>query len=190
MKIVFVHIPKTAGGTVKNWFSTYCPDILSGATHQTLEYFENYDYSFSITRNTYKRLISLYVFSCNNLDKKIQKRIDKGNTENIPHLKESKRISAQGIIPWLEWQKNNNERALWDLKKWTQGVDIILRQENLDEDFKKIQNLCGCKNPLVNNSPQSHVSTYNYKEYCTNEYIQWVEKNYSDELEEYNYEPY
>jgi len=190
MKIAFVHIPKTAGGTVKDWFKMYCPDILIKAGHQPLELYNGYDYSFCIRRNTFKRLISLYVFSCNTFDIKIQKRISKGNIQQIPRLIESKEIAKKGLVPWLKWSKQNNERALWSLSKWTNGVDFVLEQENLNNDFKKIQELCSCNNPLPVMSPRAHISNYNYSDLCTNEYIDWIEKNYLHELEEYNYKPY
>jgi len=63
----------------------------------------------------------------------------------------------------------------------------VLEQENLKTQFKQIQTLANCFVPLPTDI---HKMKYNYEDFCTNEYISFIEKNFEKEIELFNYTPY
>ena len=83
MKIAFVHIPKTGGGSIVEWYkrnNLQSQFVFHG--HKDIEYIKAIDNSFNtsfcVVRNTYSRLISAYVFS----EAKFRKNIAKGYRVN------------------------------------------------------------------------------------------------------------
>jgi len=77
MKIAFVHIPKTGGASVYRWWYKNLRNSNFQFVRNGHEFIgnikEDYDKSFTITRNTWNRLISLYVFQEQKCYQKIRK---------------------------------------------------------------------------------------------------------------------
>lgn len=189
MKLAFVHIPKTAGGSIKTWFRNHCNETFVTQRHNLLKEF-NYDYdiSFTVTRNTYKRLISLYNHSKIITPQKIFKReLKQTKPEEVIHLKEIKKHQDRGLLDYLRYLIDIDDNATKSLLQWTDDVDIVLEQENLKTQFKQIQTLANCFVPLPTDI---HKMKYNYEDFCTNEYISFIEKNFEKEIELFNYTPY
>lgn len=185
MKVAHVHIPKTAGGSVNQWFKKYTPESLVFGTHKTIDKCtKEFDFSFCIVRNTYHRLISSYEFAKSVSLEKYKKRLNKGNAQDAISSLEMMEHIDKGIIPWLKYNIDRDANTFWPLDRWTKDVDIVLHQENLTEDFYQIQEKLNCFKPL---EKTHHVLQYNKTQYLTKEYVDFVYKYFYKEIDKYNY---
>jgi len=80
--------------------------------------------------------------------------------------------------------------SFWEKKtqlSWFCGSmpDVVIKVENLDSEFVKVQNLLGCTAPLphVNNSVHT-----NYQDYYNSDLIQLVQKHFEEDLDEFKYQ--
>ena len=184
MKVLFVHIPKTAGGSIYRWWLNNCQDTdfqLIRNKHFTLnENTQQYDKSFTVTRNTFDKLISLYVFQEHKCYQKIRKNYNVDFYNNI--------LEAwnKGITYYLEYAIDNQFNGVKSQVEYVKDVDYIFSTENLDNDFKTIHKWSNCYTPLEKNV---HIGKYNRKDFMTPAYISFIEKNFQDELEYFNYTP-
>ena len=190
MRLAFVHIPKTAGASVKDWFNDNAPGTLIHNGHRPLKYWQvekNYNYSFTVIRNTYQRLISAYEYTLQRSQIKYNKRMSKGHIQRAESVKRIMEKLNDGIIPWLQDLILLDNNFIWPLSIWTENVDIILNQETLSEDFIKIQNLVGNYTEL---NKTKHVLSYNSNKHMTDRYIDFVSKHFAEEIEKFNFKPY
>ena len=184
MKVLFVHIPKTAGGSVYRWWNNNCKDsnfqLIRNKHFTANETFEEYDTSFTVTRNTFDKLISLYVFQEHKCYQKLRKNYKVDFYNSI--------LDAwnKGIIYYLEYALENQFNGVKSQVEYIQNVEHVLSTENLKNDFKKVQRWANCYVPLEKNV---HVGKYNKKDFMTTEYIKFVEKNFDNELTYFNYKP-
>jgi hypothetical protein len=185
MNVLFVHIPKTAGGSIYRWWNTNLADSkfqLIRNKHLTAsDATQQYDTSFTVTRNTYNKLISLYVFQEHKCYQKIRKNYKINFYNNI--------LDAwnKGIVYYLQYAIDNEFNGVKSQVEYIQGVEHILSTENLKEDFKLIQQWSNCNTPLEKNV---HVGQYNKDNFLTKDYVRFIEKNFEEEIELFNYKPY
>lgn len=182
-----VHIPKCAGGSINRWFKNNVSNYTLYTGHRTLDKFEkspNFDFSFCVTRNTYDRVVSWYEW----LHIKTQKEIRKEN--NIEINLKVQEILKKGFYEWLKWSFENTEIDQSQLttlqNEWIKGVDVILKLETLNEDFKIIQNHVNCHIPL---EKSIHVLQYNKNNYLTDKNIGLINELFKEEIEYFNYKP-
>lgn len=191
-KVIFVHTPKAAGGSIHTWLGThnkkYNFEYATG--HYTLKELRNQlpgeDFNFTVIRNTYSRMISLYVFSRAKYYRRYQKSIRSNNTEAVLKHKRELEETDKGISSWLEYAHENHPILTAPLKHWIEGIDFILNQEKLNEEFKIIQEKLNCFEPL---EKKYHRMDYDPKEFYSDKFKKVVEKYYSDEIEKYKYLP-
>lgn len=184
MKVAFVHIPKTAGGSIHTWLKDNHENHFEYHTgHRFLnEIYETNgvcDFSFTCTRNTYSRMISLYNWNGHKLYRKYYKS---GKTQFVDEIS----AHEKGIVEYMYWARENNKLVTISQLEWIKGVDIILTQENLKEDFKIIQNKLNCYNTLP-----THVHKRNYvaKDFYTKDFKLAIEDLFGDEIEHFKYLP-
>lgn len=191
-KVIFVHTPKAAGGSIHQWLKKYHEqyNFKYATAHKFLdvlrEELPNEDFSFSCIRNTYNRMISLYVFSRHKLFFKLRKSYQRNNQEAITQYEQQTKELDKGIASWLEYAHENLPPVTTPLKEWVEGVDIILNQENLNEEFKIIQEKLNCFEPL---ETIHHRMDYDPKDFYSAEFKKVVENLYGDEIEKYKYLP-
>ena len=185
MKVLFVHIPKTGGGSVYRWWNTNLKNSnfqLIRNQHLTAQdATQKYDTSFTVTRNTFNKLISLYVFQ----EHKCYQRIRKNY--KIDFYKDILKAWNKGIVYYLEYAIDNEFNGVKSQVEYIQGVEHVLSTENLKEDFKLIQQWSNCNIPLKKNV---HVGSYDKNSFFTKEYIKFIEKNFEPELDLFGYKPY
>lgn len=189
--ILFVHIPKAAGGSVKMWASDNQTHFVTFG-HYTIPQLKaigkTWITSFAITRNTYQRMASLYIWS----EIKAQKYLQIGRK----NLKVSKRIlkhHPKGIAHFTEWYVNEVHDFHSQLE-YIQGVDILLAYENLNKDFKLIQELTGIHAPLPRSKSsrfeeEHKVHQQHLNSLITDDYIQTIDRLFPDEIEYFGYLP-
>lgn len=184
MNVLFVHIPKTAGGSIFRWWLNNCQESnfkIIRNKHLTLaDATQSFDKSFTVTRNTFDKLISLYVFQEHKCYQKLRKNYKVDFYNNI--------LDAwnKGITYYLEYALDNQFNGVKSQVDYIEGVEHIFSTENLKNDFKTIQDWSNCYIPLEKNV---HVGNYNKKDFLTKEYISFVEKHFEKEIEYFNFKP-
>ena len=164
---IFVHIPKTAGQSIKKMLFGR-----TGGPHRSI--FEiNYDqekpFSFAFVRNPWDRLLSSYLYSEKYLKRKhksLESYIKYGPTHSwSTHVK-----------PQTSFIKDRGGLI---------AMDFIGRFENLHDDFSKV-----CKKIGVNSELHHHVFQTEHKHYSEyyDPYLKdYVSKKYEEEIEYFNY---
>jgi hypothetical protein len=191
-KIIFIHIPKTAGFSIEKFLygreldsSFFYEDIVYGLKDgkytQHLEYssIKNYYkgkeniekyFKFTFVRNTWDRLLSAYSYLNPNPNKESFCNYLKKKCKNLYRMSECDHYNNQ-----IRYIFNNNQKFL----------DFIGLFENIQEDFK---NLCNKINieykplPIINSSKRK-----DYKEYYDEETINIVKETYKEEIEYFDF---
>jgi hypothetical protein len=195
---VFIHIPKTAGKSIQSWIvsNVNSPDdkkILMPGHQLFSDYIKNDNkptWSFTVIRNTYNRLVSLFDFSYRKVAIRINKQIKRTGTfdfksnEGLIYV-----LANQGIVAFFDYFKNSSNPYHYPLFEsqvsYSRGVDHLLRFEYLEDDFSIIQDLLGCHAPL---DQRKNVRGGDKSQYFTKDFIKMVEKYYGDELEEFKFQ--
>jgi len=166
-KLLFIHIPKNAGMTVKR--------VLAGGIHHGHKRLTEYPktmrskcLTICVVRNPWERLISWY-FYCLGM-----------NASLCPWAKEYSNFKdfclnveshPKFFRPQTWWTKDEDNEV---------NIDLVIRHENFRQDMKKILNLV--KIPHLNKSKHEV-----YTEYYDNETIAMVEKVYQDDIRAFGY---
>lgn len=191
-----VHIPKTAGGSIRRWFGSNVDgskfQLVGG--HNFIEGISkehpNYEYSFAVVRNTYHRIISGYVFARYKQQQKFNKQskrsFEQQNHVVFDHAKKMLAVFDKGIEYFVEYSQENASIISIPQTRWIQGVDHVFQHDNLNHDFKKIQKDVNCSIPL---EKTHHVLKYNRQDYLNKKFIKVVEKYYENEIQYFNFKP-
>jgi len=179
-----VHIPKAAGGSVRQWFRRNNFDLVY-IKHKPLPCVLDYDYdtSFTVIRNTYHRLHSLYNFNLSNLPRKLSKKRNRYSPQRVEQIEAELIAMNKGIDAWIDFYIN--ELKPWTLGEWCELIDHVLHMEKLDEDFKQIQTMFNCNDTLLK---ESHVNT-DKKIAMTGKFVHTVSKYFHEEINYYGYKP-
>jgi len=196
--IIFVHVPKTGGTSISKWFIENVSECKSKSTKTF--YSKHYPYflfddehkkyfSFGMVRNPWERMVSGYFYEL----KKFRNR--KTMLENQhPKIKPSKAHWQQDYIKdkldLLEqgFDAYVQSREYYTMKNtqkyYLEGVDCVLRLENIQEDFKIIQNQVNCYTPLKHLNKSEHD---NYKKYYNKTVKEIVDDYFAEDIETYQY---
>lgn len=188
-KIIFIHIPKTAGTTISSVIRKSLRDqtCITGGKNTEWNYhtsalefknkvhnFNDY-FKFTFVRNPYDRLYSW----CSML---FQKSFKQGVTkEKFKHwlLKGNTSFSNNRLQerPQLYWINDENGNSL---------IDFIGKFENLQHDFNK---LCDILNIKISTLPtmRTSIRSKNYSDFYDHEMIGFVKHYHKKDLEEFNY---
>lgn len=141
--LTFVHIPKNAGTAIVKWFrenkTFFLADPIFFGHHESLPMLKKTfptNKTFAIVRNPWDRLVSFYTFArdgqtawCVNF-RKANNLVDEFPSFN-------QWLNNLEKYETLHWFKTTTNQVDWI----PDGVTHLLRQENLNEDFKKIQEI-------------------------------------------------
>lgn len=185
MNIAFVHIPKTGGGSVIEWFNkNNLNNHLIFYGHKNLNQIKNLtpkkiDTSFCVVRNTYERLISAYTFTHNKVKKKISKN------ENIEINQAILNTYNSGIVSFIEYMHSINHVTTANQLEFSNGVDFVLQSDQLCS-INKLNHLFNT-NILI--EKERRVRKYNDKKYYTKDFIDVVNDLYQNEINYFNFTP-
>jgi len=156
-KCIFVHIPKTGGTSIIKALD------MKRTTHKTAkELKEEYDewddfFSFSIVRNPWDRMVSIY-FHFKRVNEKpiIKKKVDIPSTfSDFIYEFNEKKIKFNTILyqQQADWIYDDNQNLL---------VNQIYKFENYSDEVEKIFNKLGIKKKLTHErrTIHEHYSTY------------------------------
>jgi hypothetical protein len=189
--LLFVHIPKTAGGSVKDYFNyedkfktghkniNQIKKLISSNNLKFRDYFK-----FVIFRNPWDRMLSNFNYRISHSKDTYWKNIKKKNFSFNDWLK--KLTDEVGIN---NLKKNNSYFSYINIKNKI-AVDYIINFHNLNEDFnliKKISNI-KIKRNLKSNGKSAHKASHKiFKHYYNSKSINIVEKIHEKDIELFNF---
>lgn len=169
-KICFIHIPKTGGSTIEKIFFNRHLE----SEHLDVEHYIEYDnyFIFSIVRNPYTRIISLYNYYKNGGNKS---NYDKNVINNITLDKFIESYTSYNIKvlkPQNLFLKNSNR------------INYIGKFENLENE---IIDICKKVNFPLKHIPHLRKTTYTNNYVISPNFVNLVNKIYKEDFEKYNY---
>lgn len=202
-KLVFVHIPKTAGQSIYSVFEDNCIHVPNDRTsnsnyHSTLKDIENFteieNYKiFTVVRNPWSRTASWYFFRKKILRLSIKrsnsnKSVDKIDFNNLKDpVKEYELMSDFNLWlhryicePWdFTWFSLADPQSHWLESK--NSVDQIFKFESLSADFKAAFDI---DLPKKN---QSSASSILWRDMYSKKGKKLIEKYYQEDIDRFNY---
>lgn len=195
--IIFVHVPKTGGTSIAEWLTTNCNGKKGRRVHHPLselkKEFNKDAFSFTVVRNPWDRLLSYYVYikktTENRLNDALLGKLKKSNKlkKTPAYLSETLELLNKGFEYFIknDWVWTRTNMSISHQTDIAEGVDLILKFENLTEDFKKIQTIMNCYLPL----PYKNITTHShYSTYYNQEMIDIISDKFKDEIIRYNYD--
>lgn len=186
--IIFIHIPKTGGTSVRRGLPFYRPKETNTHKHYTVrqiieeigEDAWQKSYKFAIVRDPWSRMVSFY-----NYRVRRNKLTDEGMDLSfkewvIKKLNRTKNSDAQrGLFsysPQYDWLVNS---------KGDIDLDFIGRYETLEIDFKKVceELKISGELPVIN----AHPDKVDYHEYYDDELVEIISDFYKDDVAHFNY---
>lgn len=180
-KITFVHIPRTGGTSIGHWLlsninSTY---RYSYYDHPTISNMHCRSTSFTVVRNPWDRLVSIYHFIINlSSNDRAFRNISKTDRALLNQVSDRVRMlefndwiaSLDGFVSPV----NLPYTVFSNQIEWSKNVDIILRFESLNQDFKIIQDLLNCSSPLIHQNKTDHSAYQDiYNSYSKDLVYKW-----------------
>jgi hypothetical protein len=161
--LTYIHIPKTGGSSIESWLKNNFADrYLRADAHPTVKELHAIwpvTFSFASVRNPWARIVSFYFFY--------------KQTKEDPNFD----LSFDQTVDYL--CKNNTQLSYIDTT-----TKIILRTESLNEDFKQIQDLTECYEPL----PYINQTTHDdYCSYYNTQLKELVAQAFAQDIEQFKY---
>lgn len=174
--ITFIHNPKTAGTSISAWLDSNFKTV-SGRKHghciEVEEFFPKTRLTFGVVRNPWARMVSWYKFA------------NHGNETFENWMLARFHIHQTGLtfhpqVSWaLPWYTLGTPQA-----DWFDDNTLILKYENLHNDFKRIKKILRCEQELC---ILNKNETYDYKDYYNDDLIELVHHVFIKDIIRYNY---
>jgi|TARA_B110000902_G_scaffold202498_1_gene230016 hypothetical protein len=205
IKSTFIHIPKNAGSSISKWLrkNTTCQttkrkqhalinDVIDGEHSLGKKTINDLGWTFCVVRNPWDWIVSFYTFEIMLSEYYIDTLIKEPHLQKIQkekhnleyHKTRLARLKKDGFAGFLnvapsQLYVQNNQNT------WARGCDHVMRYENLDTDFKLIQEKFGCNASLSVANKTTNRS--NYKDYYTPETIKIVAEMYKEDINTFGY---
>jgi hypothetical protein len=174
--IIFVHIPKASGTSISNWFGNGEQFIGHPKLETLLDMVSGKPFTFTVVRNPWDRAVSAYHYLFHTQkDTNFQEYIDKGVPTFDEFIKNLKTVKVDEV-----WFDGTTQQGEW----FKSGVDLVIKFENLNEEFKVIQDMLGDHRPLPHCNKSEHG---NYRDYFTDETRDIIEKLFIHDIHTFKY---
>lgn len=211
LPLLFLHIPKTGGASVLNFFNSQFKDNVYTVTnnrtmntnyHSTLQDFDNFlcpienPYIFTIVRNPWSRAVSWFFFRKEVLRQGIKSLSANKFTYKIKNLKSAikeHKVMEKGFDNWLlkyynscwdyTWFSLSDNQSTW-LKSNNYRVDYVIKLESLYSDLQKNDMLKRLEIPHVNKSESSNVL---YRDIYSTISKDFIGKLYQEDIDTFKY---
>lgn len=184
LPFLFIHVPKTGGNAIKNTHLFHDSIFFDHASvRDVIKWGKKYKTSYTIVRNPYDRLVSAFFYLQQGGEKnnkrdlermKKQQKYKNNFKEFVKHLHDF--IEENHYKPQYTFLTDNNN----ELK-----VDHILKQESLNNDYMKLQQLYGYSPVSLKKVNTSKHEDYN--QYYDDETRRIVQEVYRKDFELLNY---
>lgn len=173
-KTTFIHIPKTGGTSISQWLITQANgkwmfEKTHGGKHATISLIRklhphDLGYTFVSIRNPWDRLVSGYHYY------RKRKKLQDVTFEQFIHRK--------------DWHSLNKAQAeYFELK----DVQAIIRVENMNEDFKQVQEFLNRRNRSLTRENRSTRDNDYRQYYINNEMIETVARRHAADIQRFGY---
>lgn len=177
-RITFIHNPKTAGTSISTWLDDNFKTVVGrkhGSSKEVKEFFPDTVFTFGVVRNPWSRLASWYYFANHH------------NQTFYDWL--LYRIEPRGtgltFNPEIAWSFNWYNLATPQSDWLGDDINLVLKFENLQEDFAQVKNIltCDAELPIMNNN-----EAYDYRKLYNNDLVELVRDIYIKDVIRYNYD--
>ena len=184
-KTIFIHIPKTAGTSIKNYFGMKTPkDIEPLKQHDTVYdikekipiKYKSYS-KFTIVRNPYDRMVSWFHYL----------KIKTNPTNFFTGEVNQEQFEFKKNIDFKQWLKNPNKYFIYPREllsvqcNWIDDTVNVLKYENLKNDLENFFKT-EIEIPHIHNSNHD-----NYLKYYDDQCLDLVYKEYKKDFKKFNY---
>lgn len=183
--LTFIHIPKTGGSSITQWLKQNT-NVVYYKKHCTLDtaklFSKDIGTAFCVIRNPYDWMVSWYEYEKvdikNSLDriKDGNVKISKINPEkhSLSILERKLDILNRGFEYYVK-HTNKDPQIMW-----AKDCDIILNFNDLNKNFKHIQLITNCHEPLkkINTSKRKNIDNY-----YTPKLKKFIHKKYQEDFE-------
>ena len=181
-KILFYHVPKTGGTSMTWWLENNNLGLIANIKpmHAHPQFLEKNNFSlpvnwsFCVVRNPWERWVSWWYFW-----KFVVKKIDHSFEEYTEKY-------FTGQYDGLRSQGGHYGTNIPQVH-YSRHVDAVLRHENLEEDFKKVQDKFNCSAPLEKRGNVSKGKLHYSHYYTTPRLVELVSNYYKEDIEELGY---
>jgi len=188
----FIHVPKTGGTSIQKWlFKNFQTEKKN--KHCTLQQaqglWEELGWTFACVRNPWDRCVSVYFFAQEQLNNKLA-QIEQGTLPKP--WKEHNR--KEYVLKRLENYNKGFEHFLLNQDDplleqpqtdFVDGVDCVIKTNNLNDEFKIIQDKLECYEPLSVRNTSNHKK---YTQYYDDKTKDIVYRKYNEEIKKFNFE--
>lgn len=191
-KVVFMHVPKTAGSSVRK-FAIENKIVIIGHNLRDENYESLFSYktrrktsfSFAFVRNPWDRLVSSY-FYLQKGGRNAEDRLDRDKLFKDDSLSDFRLFVKNGLIKKKFLQQIHfKEQYLWFYNGGNCLVDKIYKFEKLQE---AINDICTLNNYTQYELPHTNTSNHShYTEYYDDETRKLVSDIYEKDIELFNY---
>lgn len=175
--LTFIHIPKSAGSSVVQWLiDNFETEMIKGHPNiSMIKQVWDVKRTFCIVRNPWSRMVSAYFYL-----KQYGFYWKENNIQTVDDFP-----SWDDFIMNLNYDTNSWNNLKTNQVKWYEGVDpVILRAETLNSDFKVIQDMLECQNPLGYINTSKHED---YRSYYTTEQRDLISRVFEEDIDTFKY---
>jgi Sulfotransferase family len=207
VKATFIHVPKTGGTSFYHWIDKNIKDFdrlddnnyATGSVDGAAKVWGDLGIVFSFVRNPYSRLVSMYEYMYAEAVKEISRHVPGGKLTDsyMDHLKLIS-VSKKGFDYWVTSICTDSPEiySIYDGDPNTINVcswynqkipDIIIKTEDLDKEFYKIQDLLTdglCRDPIPWVNTTKHKP---YQDYYNDVTRKLVSKKFAQDLDTFKY---
>jgi hypothetical protein len=199
----FIHIPKTGGKSMKTWIKENTLQAISyeQAEHYSasmlLEKHPKIDYFFTIVRNPWSRMVSWYRYliqkyvESGQLDKAVS-RIDFNSNDtitasefknNFQNISFEKFVNEYTDLKTKAWFKFSTPQIKW----LDRPIDLVIKLENINEQFKEIQKIFNCSKELPHLNKHGNKNQDHYTLFYNDNTMKKIGKIFEEDIETFKY---
>ena len=178
-KIACYHVPKTGGSSINTWLvrNIKTPVASIRPTHMFPWSFSEYNYpvewSFCVVRNPWERWVSWWYY-WRFLIKRFEYSFEEYTEKFFSGEFNGRSGSEYGSnVPQIHWSRYVHE---------------VLRYENLEEDFKKVQSKFNAYAPLEKTANISEGKLHYSHYYTSPRLIDFISEYYKEDITEFGYQ--
>lgn len=182
--LIFVHNKRTAGTSITKWLQYNFDAIKVSGKHQTLKHSRSDMFTFCVIRNPWDCAVSTHHYHLRKINEK-ENRLKNGRGTRKINFEKLKKWREITDIPFNEWLKNNLNCLPKPYNKKIKHIEYKLRFENLENDFKIVQQYLNCYRPLEKRNTSKHK---NYRSYYNDESKEIISNLYKEDILQFGFE--